>query len=137
MKQAFDPMVYDALLELTTRIGGQYVEWERQATALEEQEHWKQAGIALRAQVRAIDPDDVAAIEAKRLELRELFQSLPETAPTVATAFASGGTSSRGSTGSSPSAYAVPSYTNPQQAKQETQQSTRHTQPSSLQGRLR
>lgn len=90
MKQAFDPMVYDALLELTTRIGGQYVEWEHQATALEEQEHWKQAGIALRAQVRAIDPDDVAAIEAKRLELRELFQSLPETAPTVATAFASG-----------------------------------------------
>ena len=84
MKQAFDPMVYDALLELTARIGGQYVEWGRQATALEEQEHWKQAGIALRAQVRAIDPDDVVAIEAKRLELRELFQSLPETAPAVA-----------------------------------------------------
>lgn len=78
MKQAFDPMVYDALLELTTRIGGQYVEWERQATALEEQERWKQAGIALRAQVRAIDPDDVVAIETKRLELRKLFQSLDE-----------------------------------------------------------
>ena len=84
MKQAFDPMVYDTLLELTTRIGGQYVEWERQATALEEQEHWKQAGIALRAQVRAINPDDAMAIEAKRLELRELFQSLPETPPAVA-----------------------------------------------------
>ena len=111
MKQAFDPMVYDALLELTTRIGGQYVEWERQTTALEEQEHWKQAGIALRAQVRTIDPDNVAAIEAKRLELRELFQSLPETPPAVATARASAGTSSRGSTGSSPNAYAVPSYT--------------------------
>lgn len=104
MKQAFDPMVYDALLELTTRIGGQYVEWERQATALEEQEHWKQAGIALRAQVRAIDPDDAVAIEAKRLELRELFQTLPETPPAVATARASAGTSSRGSTGSSPNA---------------------------------
>ena len=82
-KQVFSPMNYDALLELTTRIGGQYVEWADQATTEEEANHWHEVAAEIRQQVRQVDSRDNYAIEAKRDELRKLWRSLPETAPVI------------------------------------------------------
>ncbi|MDR1449053.1 MAG: hypothetical protein LBI84_02415 [Propionibacteriaceae bacterium] len=81
--RTFDPMIYDALLELATRIGGRYVAWADQAPSEAAGGHWRNAGIELRRQVRAVDPDDETAIEAKRAELRALWAAMPVQAPAL------------------------------------------------------
>lgn len=78
-----NPMIYDALLELATRIGGRYVFWEDQASDSISKAHWRDAGIELRRQVWEVDSYSKSAVEAKRAELRELWASMPEDAPEV------------------------------------------------------
>ncbi|MDO4241181.1 MAG: hypothetical protein Q4C71_01445 [Microbacteriaceae bacterium] len=80
----FDPMVYDALRELCTRISGRYVAWEYAAKSKAEEEHWEQERFRLNAEVRAVDPNSFEQIQAKRLELRERYAALLATAPELA-----------------------------------------------------
>ncbi|MDZ8173227.1 hypothetical protein [Microbacterium xanthum] len=80
----FNPMAYDALLELATRIGGRYVSWVDQAPTDAAGRHWTYAHIEMQRQVRQVDPNDAEAIEAKRAELRELWATMPAQAPVMA-----------------------------------------------------
>lgn len=82
--RAFDPMSYDALLELTTRICGRYIAWADRAPSEAAGLHWQNAAVELQRQVRLVDPNGQAAIEAKRAELRELWATMPAQAPTLA-----------------------------------------------------
>lgn len=79
-----NPMAYDALLELATRIGGRYVSWVDQAPTEAAGRHWTYAHIEMQRQVRQVDPNDPTAIEAKRVELRELWATMPVQAPVMA-----------------------------------------------------
>ena len=79
--RVFNPMIYDALLEFATRISGRYVAWKREAKTTEEAEHWQREMFRFNAEVRAVDHRSKSAIEAKRAELRELWDSLPVDAP--------------------------------------------------------
>ncbi|WP_435298967.1 hypothetical protein [Timonella sp. A28] len=78
-----NPMIYDAMCELETRISGQYVAWKREAKTEEEAEYWQREILRLSQEVQAVDIDSQSAIDAKRAELRELFASLPDEAPEV------------------------------------------------------
>ncbi|MDZ8276312.1 hypothetical protein R2Q81_10180 [Microbacterium aquimaris] len=80
----FNPMAYDALLELATRIGGRYVSWVDQAPTDAAGRHWTYAHIEMQRQVRQVDPNDAEAIEAKRAELRGLWATMPAQAPVMA-----------------------------------------------------
>lgn len=82
--RVIDPMIYDALLELATRIGGRYNAWADQASNEGVREHWRNAGIQLRQQVREVDPMSRTSIEAKRTELRALWSTMPVEAPNIA-----------------------------------------------------
>jgi hypothetical protein len=77
-------MIYDALLELATRISGRYVAWQDQASTAEAAEHWQREMFRLNAEVQAVDHRSKSAIEAKRAELRELLASMPVHAPEFA-----------------------------------------------------
>ena len=77
----FDPMIYDALLELATRIGGRYVAWADRAQSEAEARHWLDVAAEMRRGVRQVDSFNEAEIEAKRQELRELWRSMPVDAP--------------------------------------------------------
>lgn len=76
IEEAFNPMSYDALLELATRIGGRYNAWADEAGDSDTAAHWRKAGIELRRQMRAVDPHSQSAIETKRTELRELWTTM-------------------------------------------------------------
>ena len=82
--QVFNPMSYDAMLELATRIGGRYNAWADEAGQSASAVHWRNAGIELRRQVRAVDSHSQSAVEAKRAELRELWATMPVHAPELA-----------------------------------------------------
>ncbi|MFT4050620.1 MAG: hypothetical protein QM677_00040 [Microbacterium sp.] len=82
--QTFNPMCYDAMLELATRIGGRYNAWADEAGRSASATHWRNAGIELRRQVRDVDAHSQSAIEAKRAELRELWATMPAHAPAFA-----------------------------------------------------
>lgn len=83
--QVFDPMAYDVLLEITTRIGGQYIAWADEAPSEAVGRHWRNAGIELRRQVRQVDPNSQSAIEAKTVELCEMLETMPAHAPVMGT----------------------------------------------------
>lgn len=76
-----NPMLYDALCELATRIGGRYVYWMRSAETEAEREHWFAECIRVNREARAVDPYSISAVTAKRAELRALFASMPDEAP--------------------------------------------------------
>ena len=80
-KPIFDPMIYDALLELATRIGGRYLAWAREASNESTAQYWRSKGRELRIAVWAVDSRDEAAVQTKRQELRELWRSMPVDAP--------------------------------------------------------
>lgn len=82
--QVFDPMIYDAMRELATRVSGVYIGWRREARTEAEAEHWLGESVRVTREVRAVDRYSKSAIDAKRAELRELLASLPEHAPAVA-----------------------------------------------------
>lgn len=79
----FNPMLYDALLELSTRIRGRYLAWAREAATEHAAQHWRDAGIEVHRQVDEVDWRSKSAIEAKRTELRALFASMPTEAPEI------------------------------------------------------
>lgn len=79
----YNPMIYDALLELATRIGGRYIFWADQAGDSASAAHWFNVYDELSRQVREVDSYSKSAVEAKRAELRELWASMPEDAPEV------------------------------------------------------
>lgn len=77
----FDPMIYDVLREMETRIGGRYNAWADNASTPEEERHWLDEAEKVFRQVRAVDHNSRSAIEAKRAELRELWATMPGEAP--------------------------------------------------------
>jgi hypothetical protein len=79
----FDPMIYDAMRELATRIGGRYVFWADQASDPVVERYWLEESYRVDRGVRAVDTRSKSAIEAKRRELREHFAQMPENAPEV------------------------------------------------------
>ncbi|MFC7582289.1 hypothetical protein ACFQ23_05565 [Schaalia naturae] len=79
--RTFNPMAYDVLLELATRIGGQYVAWAEEAPSEASGRHWRNAGIEMQRQVRAVDPHSRSAIESKTEELRAMLATMPAHAP--------------------------------------------------------
>lgn len=76
----FDPMIYDAMLELSYRIRGIYQARSRQAGTPDERMHWVGESVLLAREVRGVDLGSKSAINAKRAELRELLVSFPENA---------------------------------------------------------
>ncbi|MFK4761710.1 hypothetical protein ACI3KS_12305 [Microbacterium sp. ZW T5_45] len=81
--QTFDPMIYDAMRELETRIGGTYIAWAREAATPAEAAHWKNEMYKLSDEVRAVDSRSRSAINAKREQLSVLLASLPVHAPAL------------------------------------------------------
>ena len=77
----FDPMIYDALLELETRISGRYLAWVRQEETTETKNYWRDKARTLYREVHEVDSFNESQIQAKRQELRELWRSMPVDAP--------------------------------------------------------
>ena len=77
----FDPMIYDALLELATRIGGRYIAWADRAQSEVEAKRWLDLETEMQRGVRQVDSFNESQIQAKRQELRELWHSMPVEAP--------------------------------------------------------
>jgi hypothetical protein len=77
----FDPMIYDAMRELATRVSGQYIAWKREARTAEEAAHWQAEAGRIAREVRSVDTRSRRAIEAKRAELRDVLAGMPEHAP--------------------------------------------------------
>lgn len=72
------------LVEATAnRVIGRFLVWER-ATTGEEARHWRDERIRTRLEVRAVDPDDRRAVEAKTAELRQQLAQMPDSAPVLA-----------------------------------------------------
>ncbi|MGP9529444.1 hypothetical protein [Glutamicibacter sp. AOP5-A2-18] len=81
--QNFDPMIYDVMRELSTRVAGRYVAWEDQASNDGEANHWREEWLRVEKEAREVNPRSRAAIEAKTAELRQVLLELPVDAPTL------------------------------------------------------
>ena len=79
----FDPALYDVMRELATQLSGAYVEWMREAEDADAREHWRAEHLRVMREVRAVDPDDLQAIEEHTLKLRTQLASMPRHAPAV------------------------------------------------------
>ena len=82
--QVFDPMIYDAMRELATRVGARYVAWADAARTATEAAHWQAEVGRIGREVRSVDTNSRRAIEAKRAELRAQLAAMPEHAPAFA-----------------------------------------------------
>ncbi|MGO2520127.1 MAG: hypothetical protein ACTH8F_08395 [Microbacterium sp.] len=80
----FSPMLYDVMRELATQLGGRYVEWMREASAASDREHWRGEQFRVTREVRSVDPDSRAAIEAHTATLRAELAAMPRHAPVLA-----------------------------------------------------
>jgi hypothetical protein len=74
-------MSYDVMRETANRIRGRYIAWANDTADPETEQYWLEKARQVTRDVRQVDPYDEEAIEAKRAGLRELFRSLPRTAP--------------------------------------------------------
>lgn len=79
-----DPMQYDALLELATRICGQYLEWADSSLTAEASEHWNQLCDEVGRQIRDVDSQDSSQVAARRDEFRALWEKMTTGVPLFA-----------------------------------------------------
>ena len=68
---------YDVMLELAIRVSGRCLAWSAAAADPGTRQHWLDRALAVTRDVFEVRADDLAAVTAKRRELRELFASLP------------------------------------------------------------
>ncbi|MDO5287200.1 MAG: zeta toxin family protein [Actinomycetia bacterium] len=68
---------YDVMLELAIRVSGRCLAWSAAAADPGTRRHWLDRALAVTRDVFEVRADDLAAVTAKRRELRELFASLP------------------------------------------------------------
>ncbi|PID98559.1 MAG: hypothetical protein CSA83_00630 [Actinomycetales bacterium] len=78
-----DPMIYDTMQELATRIGSRYLIWQRSAKNAAEARHWQATGFRIMREARAVNRYSKTAIEAKRAELNAIWANMPKKAPTI------------------------------------------------------
>ncbi len=74
----YDPMTYEALHDLKIALGSRYLHWSRQADTEAESEYWFRKMIELNREVQEIDENNLTAVEAKRVEMRQALAEMPE-----------------------------------------------------------
>ncbi len=79
----YDPMVYEALHDLKRTLGSRYLHWSRQAETEPESEYWFTKMVELNREVQQVDENNLAAVEAKRVEIRRILSEMPANAPKV------------------------------------------------------
>lgn len=73
---SYDPMVYDAMRELATRLGGRYLTLERLAKSDAEKARWRQRRQALDEEVHGVDVYSEIAVRDKTDDLARRLEIL-------------------------------------------------------------
>ncbi|MGV9183141.1 hypothetical protein [Arcanobacterium canis] len=76
-----DPMEYDILLELATRIEGEYVAWAREVKGTPEEEYWWSQHAHIMALARSVDSGNPQEIRNVKEKLRTIWNNLPADRP--------------------------------------------------------
>lgn len=75
-QELYDPMVYDVMVEQATRLEGEYLFLERQASDPAEKAQWRAAHMDVLAKERAVDPTDEGAVRAAGFEFSRRLDEL-------------------------------------------------------------
>ncbi len=73
---SYDPMIYDAMRELATRLGGRYLTLERLAKSDAEKARWRQRRQALDEEVHGVDVYSEIAVRDKTDDLARRLEIL-------------------------------------------------------------
>ncbi|MEW6872239.1 hypothetical protein V3M41_01465 [Trueperella pyogenes] len=76
-----DPMEYDILLELATRIGGTYMGWAYETEGVPDEQHWREEAIKVRQAVWSVDSSSASEIRRAQAQLIEICENLPHRRP--------------------------------------------------------